>query len=160
MIGRLRIADIVLGLLGLLLAAGVVRLNVFTGQGGDLTVWDTLPVLRWVLLGCALLAVLDPIFVVTRRTATAGLFVEVLMFLVSLPVMLFCVLRVLVFTPDRDGQALSATLSGGLLAGLTLCVFISAVWAMRDESRGLSPAPGAEIGQLEAPGAPGSSRSI
>jgi len=52
------------------------------------------------------------------------------------------------------------TLFGGLLVGLTLCVFASAVWAMRDESRGLSPSPGADVDQLEAPGAPGSSRSI
>lgn len=159
MIGRLRLSDIVLGLLGIAAGASVLSAAAFEGPSTDLSIFATMPLTRWLMLAVALLAVLDPIAVVTRRTATGGLFIEVALFWLSLPTILLAGVRLFLLTPDVGGASLDPAPAGLAIFLVFAGVFCSALWAMRDESRGLAPSPGAPVEVLGEPrvhGAPDS----
>lgn len=148
---RLRTCDILLAALGALLAVSVFMLDAFTGTTGGETAAAMLPVVSGFLVLLALMAVLNLLAVLARATATAGLFIEVVIFWLSIPVILIAGLRLFVLLPGKESAQLSTASSGVVVWLAAIGVFAGAVWAMRAEAGG---SHGRESALLEAPRRP------
>ncbi|MCX6394522.1 MAG: hypothetical protein NTY57_06715 [Solirubrobacterales bacterium] len=146
-LGRLRSEEYFLGILGVgllwMLFAGEWLKSDIPG-GIPLSGWETLGILRWLLLTVALLAIGIVPATAARRSAATALAFDV--FLVVLAgIGLVTVGLDLVWPPDVLGATGTAA-AGGILGCVLLgLISATALMSLRNESRGNKPDPSAPV---------------
>ncbi|MEI7888873.1 MAG: hypothetical protein WCI34_01065 [Actinomycetes bacterium] len=146
-LGRLRSEDYFLGILG----AGLLWV-LFAGDWlksdlphmTPLSGWETLGIVRWLLLAVALLAVGVVPATAARRSASTALAFDV--FLIVLAGLGFVIVLLnLIWPPDVLG-ATGVVVRGGLLGcALVGLIAATALMGLRNESRGNNPDPSAPV---------------
>ena len=150
--GRLRPADIFSGVLGVLLVIALFAVPISESGGQELLLWESMRILRWLVLGFALLSISIPVLVVVRSTATAAIAAAIVILLTSLPLLVLVVAHQLIAPPDVTGSNGTPTAIGMSIGLLIIAIVGSAYLTLRDESRGIKPSAGAPVSRLDLPG--------
>ena len=151
MIGRLRPADLLLGIAGTALFWALFELPVVKFAGVEQTAWESLAIIRWLVLAVAGVAVEIPIAVVVRRTATAALALSALEFWISILALAVLIFRLLLVLPSLSGVDGEPMPGAAALLAIVIVVGVGLFLSLKDERRGLRAGPGAPVIRIDSP---------